>query len=125
MTPSMARWIDRGDSFWCQSVRRQDLPRNDEPITAGAGDPTLCQCGAFAVYYAPDSWDSIRLERLDDLTPEGLREILGGGTRKGAAQTRRSLRLYRGLPQHRPPQAEICSKLSSTVTEKSGDEQVV
>lgn len=57
----------------------QDLPRNDEPITTEAGDLILYQGNAFVIYYAPNSWNFTRLGKLNDITSEGLREILGSG----------------------------------------------
>lgn len=57
----------------------QDLPRNDESITAEAGDLILYQGNSFVIYYAPNSWDFTRLGKLNDITSEDLREILGNG----------------------------------------------
>lgn len=56
-----------------------DLPRNDEQITTEAGDLILYQGNAFVIYYAPNSWNFTRLGKIDDVSPEQLREILGDG----------------------------------------------
>jgi len=56
-----------------------DLPRNDEQITAEAGDIILFQGSAFVIYYAPNSWNFTRLGKIDDVTAEELKEILGDG----------------------------------------------
>ncbi len=57
-----------------------DLPRNDEQITAEAGDIILFQGNALVIYYAPNSWNFTRLGKINDVTPEALRDILGDGT---------------------------------------------
>jgi len=54
-----------------------ELPRNDEQITASAGDIILYQGSQITVYYAQNSWNFTRLGRIDD--PSGLREALGDG----------------------------------------------
>ncbi len=56
-----------------------DLPRNDEKITTEAGDIILYQGNALVIYYAPNSWNFTRLGKIDDVTPEELKEILGDG----------------------------------------------
>jgi hypothetical protein len=56
-----------------------DLPRNDEQITTEAGDIILYQGNAFVIYYAPNSWNFTRLGRINNVTTEELREILGDG----------------------------------------------
>jgi hypothetical protein len=56
-----------------------DLPRNDEQITTEAGDIILFQGSAFVIYYAPNSWNFTRLGKIEDVTAEELREILGDG----------------------------------------------
>ncbi len=57
-----------------------DLPRNDEQITTEAGDIILYQGNAFVIYYAPNSWNFTRLGRIDNVTAEELKEILGDGS---------------------------------------------
>lgn len=56
-----------------------DLPRNDEQITTEAGDLILYQGNALVIYYAPNSWSFTRLGKIDNATPEELKEILGDG----------------------------------------------
>ena len=55
------------------------LPRNDQQITTQAGDIILYQGGALVIYYAPNSWNFTRLGRIDNVTAEELRAILGDG----------------------------------------------
>jgi hypothetical protein len=54
-----------------------DLPRNDEKITTEAGDLILYQGNAFVIYYAPNSWNFTRIGKIDDVTQEELKEVLG------------------------------------------------
>jgi hypothetical protein len=56
-----------------------DLPRNDQHITTEAGDIILYQGSALVIYYAPNSWNFTRLGKINDVTAEELREILGDG----------------------------------------------
>ena len=56
-----------------------DLPRNDEQITTEARDIILYQGNALVIYYAPNSWNFTRLGKIDHVTAEELREILGDG----------------------------------------------
>jgi hypothetical protein len=56
-----------------------DLPRNDQQITTEAGDIILYQGSALVIYYAPNSWNFTRLGKIDDVTPEELKETLGEG----------------------------------------------
>ena len=56
-----------------------DLPRTDEQITTEPGDLILYQGNAFVIYYAPNSWNFTRLGKIDNVTSEELREILGAG----------------------------------------------
>jgi hypothetical protein len=56
-----------------------DLPRNDEQITTEAGDIILYQGSALVIYYSPNSWNFTRLGKIDDVTEQELREILGDG----------------------------------------------
>ncbi len=53
------------------------LPRCDESITTSAGDLILYQGSSFVIYYAQNSWSLTRLGRIQDITADGLREILG------------------------------------------------
>ena len=56
-----------------------DLPRNDEQITTEAGDIILYQGNALVIYYAPNSWNFTRLGKINKVTAEELKEILGDG----------------------------------------------
>ncbi len=57
-----------------------DLPRNDQQITTEAGDIILFQGNAFVIYYAPNSWNFTRLGKINDITAEELKGILGEGS---------------------------------------------
>jgi len=54
-----------------------DLPTNNEQITTEAGDLILYMGNAFVIYYAPNSWNFTRLGKINDVSAEELREILG------------------------------------------------
>ena len=56
-----------------------DLPRNDEPINAEAGDLILYQGNAFVIYYASNSWNFTRLGKVDGVGAAELKDLLGGG----------------------------------------------
>ena len=56
-----------------------DLPKNDQQITTEAGDIILFQGSMFVIYYAPNSWNFTRLGKINNVTAEELREILGEG----------------------------------------------
>jgi hypothetical protein len=56
-----------------------DLPRNDQQITTEAGDIILYQGNALVIYYAPNSWNFTKIGKLNNVTPEELRELLGDG----------------------------------------------
>ena len=56
-----------------------DLPRNDQQITTEAGDIILYQGSAFVIYYASNSWNFTRLGKVNNVTAEELKEILGDG----------------------------------------------
>ena len=55
------------------------LPRNDEPITTEPGDVILYQGNQVTIYYDVNSWNFTRLGRVQGLSPEELKEILGSG----------------------------------------------
>ncbi|MFV0267123.1 MAG: cyclophilin-like fold protein, partial [Draconibacterium sp.] len=57
----------------------QTFPRNDERITAEAGDIILYQGNALVIYYAPNTWSFTRLGKIDHLTAQELKKILGDG----------------------------------------------
>jgi hypothetical protein len=55
------------------------LPRNDEFIATEAGDIILYQGSELVIYYSTNSWNFTRLGKIDNVTPEGLKKILGDG----------------------------------------------
>jgi hypothetical protein len=55
------------------------LPRNDERITTVAGDLILYQGNAFVIYYAPNTYSFTRLGKINNVTTEELKNILGSG----------------------------------------------
>jgi hypothetical protein len=56
-----------------------ELPRNDQQITTEAGDIILYQGNALVIYYASNSWNFTRLGKINDVSAEELKEILGDG----------------------------------------------
>jgi hypothetical protein len=57
----------------------KDLPANDERITTAPGDLILYQGNALVIYYAPNTWTFTRLGKINDVTGEELKTILGKG----------------------------------------------
>ena len=57
-----------------------ELPRNDEQIFTEAGDLILYQGNSFVMYYAPNSWNFTRLGKINNMTADELREVLGDGS---------------------------------------------
>jgi len=55
------------------------LPRNDEQITTSAGDIILYQGNQITIYYAQNSWSFTRLGKINDITAQRLKEVLGAG----------------------------------------------
>lgn len=55
------------------------LPRNDEQITTEPGDIILYQGSALVIYYTPNSWSFTRLGKIDNVTQNELKTILGDG----------------------------------------------
>ena len=56
-----------------------DLPRNDMQITTGPGDVILYQGNQITVYYDVNSWNFTKLGKVQDISQEQLKEILGDG----------------------------------------------
>lgn len=56
---------------------RTTLTQNDEQITTEPGNVILYQGNQIAIYYGTNTWNFIRLARIND--PAGLREKLGDG----------------------------------------------
>ncbi len=58
----------------------EELPTDDwKPINPGPGDIICDRVGELGIYYRYDSANAIRLAKIDDLTQEELKEILGTG----------------------------------------------
>jgi len=55
------------------------LPKNHQHITTEAGDIILFQGNQFVIYYAPNSWNFTRLGKINNVSAEELKEILGDG----------------------------------------------
>ncbi|MFB6340858.1 cyclophilin-like fold protein [Saccharicrinis sp. FJH62] len=55
------------------------LPRNDEQITTEPGDIILYQGSALVIYYAPNSWNFTRLGKINNITQQELKAVLGEG----------------------------------------------
>ena len=55
------------------------LPRNDEQITTEPGDVILYQGNQITIYYDVNSWTFTRLGKVQDLSKEVLKKILGHG----------------------------------------------
>ena len=56
------------------------LPRNDEQINTDAGDLILYQGNSFVIYYDTNSWSLTRLGKIDNVTKQELKDILGDGS---------------------------------------------
>lgn len=56
------------------------LPRNDEYITAEAGDVMLSEGNLLVIYYAPNTWKFTRLGKVQGLIGEELKKVLGKGS---------------------------------------------
>lgn len=56
-----------------------ELPTNDEQITTQPGDVILYQGDQITVYYDTNSWSFTRLGKVQGLTADELRAILGDG----------------------------------------------
>ncbi|MCI9001589.1 MAG: hypothetical protein HFG03_02020 [Oscillibacter sp.] len=57
----------------------QTLPTNNERITTQAGDLALYQGNQLVIYYAANTWSLTRLGKIQGVTAQELRDILGGG----------------------------------------------
>lgn len=55
------------------------LPENNEQITTEPGDIILYQGNSITVYYDENTWNFTRLGKVQDVTEQELREILGAG----------------------------------------------
>lgn len=55
------------------------LPTNDEPTQTEAGDLILYLGQSFVIYYDTNSWNFTRLGKIENVTAQELRDILGDG----------------------------------------------
>ena len=55
------------------------LPTNDTQITTQPGDVILYQGNQITIYYDTNTWNFIQLGKVQDLTQQQLKEILGDG----------------------------------------------
>ena len=55
------------------------LPTNDERITTQPGDVILSEGNLLVIYYAPNTWNFTRLGKIQDLSAEELKRVLGRG----------------------------------------------
>lgn len=55
------------------------LPQNNEQITTQPGDLILYQGTNLCIYYDTNTWNFTCLGRIDDISTERLREVLGTG----------------------------------------------
>ena len=53
------------------------LPTNDENITTEAGDVILYQGTSITIYYDTNTWDFTRLGKIQNITQQELKDILG------------------------------------------------
>jgi len=57
----------------------RSIPTNDVRITTAPGDLILYQGNNFVIYYAPNTWSLTRLGKINNVTQEELKKILGTG----------------------------------------------
>ena len=57
----------------------QSLPTNNEQINTQAGDIILYQGNQIVIYYDTNSWNFTRLGKINGVTAQELRNILGSG----------------------------------------------
>ncbi|HBI64590.1 MAG TPA: hypothetical protein DDX51_05685 [Clostridiales bacterium] len=55
------------------------LPKNDTQITTQAGDVILYQGDQITIYYDVNSWNFTRMAKIQDITQDELKQILGDG----------------------------------------------
>ena len=57
----------------------KSLPRNDKQITTEPGDIILYQGNQITIYYDVNSWNFTKLGKVEDVTQDELKQILGKG----------------------------------------------
>lgn len=55
------------------------LPQNNEQMNTQAGDIILYQGRTFVIYYDTNSWSLTPIGKIDNVSAEELREVLGTG----------------------------------------------
>ena len=55
------------------------FPRNDKHITTEAGDVILSEGNLLVIYYAPNTWNFTKIGKVQDLSAEELKKVLGKG----------------------------------------------
>ena len=76
--PITVKMRDYGNMEKVGSLGRE-FPRNDEQISTEAGDIILYQGRSLVIYYSPNSWSYTRLGKIDNISAQELKEILGDG----------------------------------------------
>ncbi len=56
------------------------FPTNDEMITTEAGDVILSEGNLLVIYYAPNTWNFTRLGKVQNLSADELKKVLGKGS---------------------------------------------
>jgi len=56
-----------------------NLPQNNQQIRTQAGDLILYQGNQLVIFYAPNTWSYTRLGKIENITQQELREVLGTG----------------------------------------------
>lgn len=56
-----------------------ELPTNDESITTEPGDVILYQGNQITIYYDTNTWSFTRLGKVQGMSPEEIRAVLGDG----------------------------------------------
>ncbi|MDE6425633.1 MAG: hypothetical protein K2K89_05810 [Ruminococcus sp.] len=69
--------LDNYSNFEKVGALPQSLPKNDENITAEAGDIVLYQGNQLVLFYDSNRWSYTRLGKVDNTTQEELKKILG------------------------------------------------
>lgn len=58
------------------------LPRNDRWVTTRPGDLILSEGNLLVIYYAPNTWNFTRLGKVENLSEDELKNVLGKGNIK-------------------------------------------
>ena len=100
------------------------LPRNDAEITTGPGDVILYQGNQITIYYDVNSWNFTRLGKVQNVSRDELKSILGSGDVKvrfslnEAVPAAKSIVIYFSRTEHTKPIAEyIREELNADIYE--------